>query len=62
MVCLDKWRQIGIERRKCLSACPFILHNSQEIYHLVTQHRKVFCRSRSDLSLNTAKSFLNQLF
>ncbi len=32
---LNKRSQIGVKRRKCLCARPFILHNPKKVYHLI---------------------------
>ena len=37
-VCLYKGRKICIKGRKGLGACPFVLHNAEEIHHLAAQH------------------------
>ena len=50
MVCFYKRSQVGVERRKCLCTCPFVLHDAEEIDHLVTQNAQMFRRSRSDLA------------
>ena len=31
MVFAHKWSKICIKRAECLSACPFILHNAEEV-------------------------------
>ncbi len=59
---LYKGRQISIKGRKCLRTCPFILHGSQEINHLVAEYGKVFSRAGGNLAGYAAQTFLNQLF
>ena len=61
VVRLYKRRQVGVKGGECLGACPLILHDSQEVYHLVAQHAQMLCRGGSDLSRDPAQAFLDQL-
>ena len=61
MIRLHERSKIGIKGGKSLCAGPFVLHNAEEIHHLVAQHGKMLCGSRSDLAGNASKSLLNEL-
>ena len=61
IIYFDKRRKIGIERRERLRTCPFVLHNAEEVYHLIAQRGKVTCGRRSDLPDNAAKSLFDEL-
>ncbi len=37
VVYLDKRRKVGIEARKRLSTGPLVLHDAEEVYHLIAQ-------------------------
>ena len=54
--------QVGVKGRERLGSCPFILHNPQEVYHLVAQGGQVAGRGRSNLAGDAAQAFLDQLF
>ena len=54
-------RQIGVEARECLCACPFILQNAKEIYHLITKRHEVLRRSRRNFPRNTADAIFNDI-
>ena len=58
---LDKGRQVGVKRGKRLGPRPLVLHNAQEIDHLVAQHRQMLGRRRGDLAGNAAQPFQKQL-
>ena len=60
VIYLDKGRQIGIEGRKGLSARPFVLHDAEEVDHLVAEGGKVACRRGIDLARD-AQSLLDKL-
>ena len=62
IVHFDKRCQIRVKRRKCLCSCPFILHDAEEIDHLIAKYGQMFGRCRCDLALNAAKSLCDQLF
>ena len=58
---LDKGRKVGIKRGKCLRAGPFILHDAEEIHHLVAEGGKVVGGRGCNLSRNASESLLDQL-
>ena len=57
----DKRGQVGIETGKRLSASPLVLHDTQEVDHLVAERAEVGSRRRCDSSLNAAKPLGNEL-
>ena len=61
VVDLDKGSKIGVERGKCLSARPFVLHDSEEVDHLIAEGGKVGCGGGGYLSGNSAEPLLNEL-
>ncbi len=61
MIHFDKRRKIGVKGRKRLSARPLVLHNAEEVHHLVAEHGEMLRRSGGDLSGNAAQSLLYQL-
>ena len=61
MIRLHERSKIGIKGGKSLCAGPFVLHDAEKIHHLVAQHGKMLCGSRSDLAGNASKSLLNEL-
>ena len=62
VVGLDEGRQIGVERRERLRARPFVLHNAEEVDHLVAERGQMRGRRRRDLARNAAQPLLNELF
>ena len=62
VVLFHKRCQISIERGKSLGPGPFVLHDSQEIHHLVAQGGQMAGRRRSDLPGDAPQPFLDQLF
>ena len=61
IVDLDKRRQIGVEGRECLRAGPFVLHDAQEVDHLVAEGGQMLGRRGCDLARYAAEAFLDQL-
>ena len=61
VVHFDEGGQIGIEGRKRLRPRPLILHDAQEVDHLVAQGGQVAGRSRGDLPRNAPQPLLNEL-
>ena len=57
----DEGREIGVKRGKCLRACPLILHDAEEVHHLVAERGKVGRRRGTDLSRYAAKPLLDEL-
>ena len=51
---LHEGSQIGVKGGKCLGSCPFILHDSKEIHHLVAEYGQMLGRSGGDFSLDAA--------
>ena len=58
---LHERSEIRIETRKRLGAGPLVLHDAEEVDHLVAQARKVACGLRCDLAGHAAKPFLDKL-
>ena len=44
VICLYKRRKIGIKGGEGLRACPLVLHDTKEVYHLVAQHAQMLGR------------------
>ena len=61
IVCLDEGCKIGIKGGECLRARPLVLHDAEEVYHLVAKSCQMLCGCRGDLAGNTAKTFLDEL-
>ena len=61
MIRFDKRREIRIEGRKRLRTRPLILHDAEEIHHLVAEHGEMSRRSGRDLAGDAAQALLNQL-
>ena len=57
----NKGGQIGVKRGESLGSRPFVLHDPEEVYHLIAQHGKMGRRSGGDLSRNSSQAFRNQL-
>ena len=55
VVRLHKRCKVCIKRRKRLSSRPLVLHNTEEIHHLVAEHGKMLCRRGRDLSWDAAQ-------
>lgn len=54
--------EIRVERAERLCARPFVLHDAEEVDHLVAERGKVSCRRRGDFAGDSAKAFLDELF
>ena len=61
VVHLDEGREIGVEGGEGLCAGPLVLHDAEEIDHLIAQGGQVLCRGGGDLAGNAAEAFLNEL-
>ena len=61
VVSLHKRGKVGIKGRKSLRTRPFVLHDSQEVNHLVAEHGKMCRRSRSDFPGDSAQALGDQL-
>ena len=61
VVDLDEGGQVGVEGRERLGAGPFVLHDAEEVDHLVAQRGKMRCRRGSDFAGNAAQAFLDEL-
>ena len=61
VVDLDEGCQICVKGGEGLGACPLVLHDAQEIDHLVAEGGEVLGGSGCDPAGNTAESFLNEL-
>ena len=57
----DKRSQISIKGGECLCTGPFVLHDAEEVDHLVAQSGQMSCRAGGDLSGNAAKAFFDEL-
>ena len=62
LVRAHKGRKIGVEAGKRLRPSPLVLHDAEEIHHLVAQRRQMPRRRAGDLAGHAAKPFLNKLF
>jgi len=58
---LDERGQVGVKGGEGLRACPLILHDAQEVDHLVAQRRQVPGRLAADLPGNAAQALLDEL-
>ena len=54
-------REIGVEAGEGLRPRPLVLHDAEEIHHLVAKCRKVLGRGAGDLACHAAKPLLNEL-
>ena len=61
VVHLYEGSEVGIKGRERLSARPLVLHDSEEVYHLVAESREVRSGGGGYLTNDTAKTFLNEL-
>ena len=61
VVDLDERRKIRVKRGKCLRAGPLVLHDTEEVDHLVHEGREMLCRGRGDLAGNSAQAFHDEL-
>ena len=61
VVHLDEGSQIGVEGGEGLCAGPLVLHDAQEVDHLVAEGGEVTGGAGSDLAGDTAQAFHNQL-
>ena len=61
VVNLDKGGQVGVEAGERLGAGPLILHDPQEVHHLIAQGRQMSGRGGGNLPGNAAQALLNQL-
>ena len=57
----DERREIGVKRGKRLRARPLVLHDAEEVYHLVAERGKMRGRGGADLPRNTAEPLFNEL-
>ena len=62
IVDLYKRRKICIKGGKGLCARPFVLHDAEEVDHLIAKGGKMARRRRSDFAGDAAETFLNKLF
>ena len=62
VVRLYEGREIGIEGGERLRARPFVLHDAEEVDHLVAKRGKVLCGCGRDLPRDAAQPFLDELF
>ena len=61
VVDLDKGGQIGVEAGERLSAGPLVLHDAEEVDHLVAEGAQVARRRGGNLPRNAAQPLLDQL-
>ena len=61
VVHLDKGSQIGVKGGERLGACPLVLHDAQEVDHLVAQGGQVAGRGGVDLARDAPQPLLDQL-
>ena len=57
----DEGREIGVKRGKGLRACPLVLHDAEEVYHLVAERGQMGGGSGADFPRHAAKPLLNEL-
>ena len=62
VVRLYEGREVGIEGGERLRARPFVLHDAEEVDHLVAEGREVLRGGGSDLPGDAAQTFLDELF
>ena len=62
VVHLDEGSEICVERRERLRARPLVLHDTEEVDHLVAEGGEVAGGRGRDLARNTAQPFADQLF
>ena len=58
---LDEWSEVGVEGGERLSAGPFVLHDAEEVDHLVAKGHQVAGWGRGDFARDAAEAFLDQL-
>ena len=58
---LHERREVGVEARERLRAGPLVLHDAEEVHHLVAQAGQVAGRLRRDLAGHAAQSLLDEL-
>ena len=58
---LDERGQISVKAGESLGTGPFVLHDAEEVDHLVAQGGQMLGRGRSDLALDAPEAFLDQL-
>ena len=61
LVRANKGRKVGIEAGERLRPCPLVLHDAEEIHHLVAQRRQMLGRCAGNLAGHAAKPLLNEL-
>ena len=61
MIHLDKGSQIGVKGGERLGARPLVLHDAQEVDHLVAQGRQVTGRGGGDLPRDAPQPLLDEL-
>ena len=54
-------REIGVEAGEGLRPRPLVLHDAEEIHHLVAQCRQMLGRCAGNLAGHAAKPLLNEL-
>ena len=59
---LDKRRKVGIEGGKRLRPRPFVLHDAEEVHHLIAEGGKMRRGRTGDLAGNAAEPFHDELF
>ena len=62
VVNLDERRKIGVEGAERLRACPFVLHDAEEVDHLIAESAEVAGRRAGDFARHAAQTFHNKLF
>ena len=62
VVRLYEGREVGIEGAERLRARPFVLHDAEEVDHLVAQRREVLGGGGGNLARNAAQPLLDELF
>ena len=61
VVDFDERSEIGVEGRESLRPCPFVLHDAEEVDHLVAKGHEVTGRARGDLACDASKALSDQL-
>ena len=60
LIHLHKWREVGVKGGERLGAGPLVLHDAEEVYHLVAEGGQVACGGGVDLA-GDAEAFGDQL-
>ena len=61
LVHADERRKIRVKGGKRLRACPLILHDAEEVHHLVAERRQMRRRGGADFSRHAAEPLLDEL-